>query len=167
MAEATHQQGLQLDTPSLKKSAIELRLPWPRSINHYFQTYAMPPAGDKVEEQITKHGFDGIHVWLRKNTRVMVRVGDEGQEYRAAVTEIVLRERANRGIMVPTMMKMRAYPPDKRTRDLSNLYKCLEDALQHAGVFVDDYVIAGHDSRRELTTVKGGMIVVTLSELVY
>jgi crossover junction endodeoxyribonuclease RusA len=168
MAEATHQSDLQLDSPApLKRAAIELRLPWPRSVNHYFREYAMPPAGDKIEERIKQHGFDGIHVWLRKNTRVMKQVGDEGKEYRAAVTEIVLRERANRGIMVPTMMKLRAYPPDKRTRDLSNLYKCLEDALQNAGVFIDDYVIAAHDSRRELTTVKGGMIVVTLTELVY
>lgn len=168
MAEAPHQQGLQLAEPLPRaRQALTLKLPWPRSVNHYFREYAMPPAGEKVEERIREHGFEGIHVWLRKNTRVMKQVGEEGHEYRAAVTAIVLRERANKGFLMPLMMKMRAYPPDKRQRDLSNLYKCLEDALQQAGVVVDDYVIAAHDSRRELQVVKGGLIVVELSELVY
>jgi crossover junction endodeoxyribonuclease RusA len=127
----------------------------------------MPPAGEKIEARIREHGFEGIHVWLRKNTRVMKRVSDEGHEYRAAVTAIVLKERANKGLMCPLLMKLRAYPPDKRERDLDNLYKCLSDALVQAGVMMSDYQIAAHDSRRELQTVKGGLIVVELSELVY
>lgn len=168
MATDPHQPGLQLTevAPRARKSVL-LQLPWPRSVNHYFREYAMPPAGDKVEARIREHGFEGIHVWLRKNTRVMKQVGEEGHEYRAAVRKIVLRERANKGFISPMIMKLRAYPPDKRQRDLSNLYKCLEDALQHAGVVMDDYVIAAHDSRRELQTVKGGLIVVELSDLVY
>lgn len=168
MAKAPHQQGLQLADPVPRvRGVLQLQLPWPRSVNHYFREYAMPPAGDVVERRIQEHGFQGIHVWLRKNTRVMKQVGEEGQEYRAQVMEIVLKERANKGFMVPMTMKMRAYPPDKRQRDLSNLYKCLEDALQQAGVVLDDYFIAAHDSRRELQTVKGGLIVLEFTELVY
>lgn len=168
MATDPHQQGFQLVAPPPReRQSLHLQLPWPRSVNHYFREYAMPPAGEKIEARIREHGFEGIHVWLRKNTRVMKQVGEEGKEYRAQVTEIVLKARANKGLMVPLLMKMRAYPPDKRQRDLSNLYKCLEDALQQAGVVIDDYVIAAHDSRRELQTVKGGLIVLEFTELVY
>lgn len=31
-----------------------------------------------------------------------------------------------------------AYPPDKRRRDLDNIFKGLMDSLQHAHVYVDD-----------------------------
>lgn len=31
-----------------------------------------------------------------------------------------------------------AYPPDRRRRDLDNLFKALLDAMQYAGVYLDD-----------------------------
>ena len=31
-----------------------------------------------------------------------------------------------------------AFPPDRRRRDLDNIFKCLLDSLQHAGVYKDD-----------------------------
>lgn len=34
-----------------------------------------------------------------------------------------------------------AYPPDKRKRDLDNVFKCLIDSLQHARIFPNDFQI--------------------------
>ena len=34
-----------------------------------------------------------------------------------------------------------AFPPDKRHRDLDNILKALEDSLQHAEVYKNDYQI--------------------------
>lgn len=159
------QAALGLDAPG---ETIQLTLPWPPSVNHYFMEYAMPPATKRIEEYLAEHGTDGIHVWLRKNTRTMKRVGEKGHEYRAKVQEIVLVERKNKGLKHPVLMRMRAFPPDRRERDLSNLYKCLEDALQQAGVILSDYQIAKHDSeRRDLEIVKGGRIEITLEPHVY
>ena len=162
---APEQQGLGLEPTEAWQ--IVLHLPWPPSVNNYFMEYAMPPAVALIKEQLEEHGWEGFHQWLRKNTRVMKRVGEKGHAYRADVLEIVLQHRLNKGLMVPVLMKMRAYPPDRRERDLSNLYKCLEDALEHAAVVSSDYLIAGHDSLRMLDVVKGGQLVITLSPLVY
>jgi len=146
---------------------MHLELPWPPTVNHYFMEYAMPPGADKVIAQLRDHGRHGFHKWLRKNTRTMKRVGEKGHAYRADVLEIVLQHRCNKGLQGPIKMKIRAYPPDRRERDLSNLYKCLEDALENAAVYLSDYQIAAHDSRRELETVKGGLVVVELSPMVF
>lgn len=57
-----------------------------------------------------------------------------------------------------------AYPPDKRRRDLDNIFKSLLDSLQYSGVYVDDsqineiYVV-----RKEAS--KPGRIIITLEEL--
>ena len=162
---APEQQGLGLDAPG---EPIELSLPWPPSVNHYFMEYAMPPAVALMKEQLEEFGWDGFHQWLRKNTRVMKRVGEKGHAYRADVLEIVLRARLNKGVKYMILMKLRAYPPDRRERDLSNLYKCLEDALEQAAVMLSDYQIAGHDSlRMDQDIVKGGRVDVTLSPIVY
>ena len=163
---APEQQGLGLEPTEVWQ--IVLNLPWPPSVNHYFMEYAMPPAVAKMQERLDEEGWSGFHQWLRKNTRTMKRVGEKGHAYRADVLEIVLQHRLNKGVRVPVLMKVRAYPPDKRERDLSNLYKCLEDALEHAAVVESDYLIAAHDSQRmDYEIVKGGRVVVTLSPLVY
>lgn len=161
------QEGLDLGAPAGEQQKITIEMPWPPSINHYFQEYAMPPAEAKLREHVQKEGWAGIHKWLRKNTRVMKRVGPKGHDFRNAVVASVLQARLNKGIQGPLKMTIRAYPPDKRKRDLSNLYKVIEDALEQAAVYLDDYQIAAHDSRRELEIVKGGRVVVTLEPLLY
>ena len=35
-------------------------------------------------------------------------------------------------------VEIEAFPPDKRRRDLDNIFKVLLDSLQHAEVYVDD-----------------------------
>lgn len=56
-----------------------------------------------------------------------------------------------------------AYPPDRRTRDLDNLLKQTLDALQHAGVFMDDGQIDQILIRRR-ERQSGGRMMVTITE---
>jgi crossover junction endodeoxyribonuclease RusA len=56
-----------------------------------------------------------------------------------------------------------AYPPDRRRRDIDNLAKSVLDAMQHAGVYLDDSQID------RLTIIraeveKGGIIVAKVEE---
>ncbi len=146
---------------------VTLDLPWPPSINSYFMEYAMPPAGALIQKRIRDHGFDEMHVWLRRNTRVMKRVGDKGHAYRADVQEYVLRNRLNKGFREPLVMSMDFYAPDRRQRDLDNHYKPLIDALEHACVFLDDSQIKAHVTMMHEEIIKGGKVVVGLQELVY
>jgi crossover junction endodeoxyribonuclease RusA len=146
---------------------VTLDLPWPPSINSYFMEYAMPPAGAVIEKRIREHGFNELHVWLRRNTRTMKRVGDKGHAYRADVQEYVLRNRLNKGYREPLVMGMDFYPPDRRQRDLDNHYKPLIDALEHACVFLDDSQIKSHVTIMHEEIIKGGKVVVSLQELVY
>lgn len=146
---------------------VTLELPWPPSINHYFMEYAMPPAEKAIKQRMHEHGYDGLHVWLRRNTRTMKRVGEKGHKYRADIQEYVLRNRLNKGSRELLLMRLRIYPPDRRQRDLDNLYKPLLDALEHACVFLNDNQVRAHDSIMVDEVVKGGKVVVTLEELVY
>ncbi len=146
---------------------VTLDLPWPPSINSYFMEYAMPPAGAVIAKRLETHGTHELHVWLRKNTRVMKRVGEKGHAYRAAVQEYVLRNRLNKGFREPLMMRMRFFAPDRRERDLDNHYKPLIDALEHACVFLNDSQIKAHDTLWMPETRQKGKVVVRLEELVY
>lgn len=160
------QEGLDFGA-STDKTKVVIEMPWPPSVNHYFQEYSMPPAEAALKAQVKEHGWTGIHKWLRSNTRVMKRVGPKGAAFRNDVVVSVLQARLNVGLQGPLKMTIRAFPPDKRKRDLSNIFKIIEDALEQAAVYLDDYQIAAHDTRRELETVKGGRVVVTLEPLVY
>jgi crossover junction endodeoxyribonuclease RusA len=56
------------------------------------------------------------------------------------------------------------YPADRRQQDLDNRSKSLQDALTHAGVWLDDEQIDSlHLVRREV--VKGGKVNVVITEL--
>jgi crossover junction endodeoxyribonuclease RusA len=56
------------------------------------------------------------------------------------------------------------HPADRRSQDLDNRAKSLQDALTHAGVWLDDEQIDDlHLVRREV--VKGGMVRVVITEL--
>ena len=129
--------------------------------------YAMPPATELIEKRIKSDGFVGFHAWLRRNTRVFKRVGEKGHEYRADVQEYVLRNRLNKGIREPLVVQGMVYYPDRRERDLDNLYKPLFDSLEHACVFLNDSQIKHHDILVSEEIIKGGKVVLRLEELVY
>lgn len=95
-----------------------IRLPFPPSVNHY---WASRVAGG-----------------ARKFVQTFI--GTRGKEYRASVIAAV-RTRwpdLRQPLKCRLSVKIDVYPPDRRTRDLSNLPKAVEDALTHAGVWVDD-----------------------------
>jgi crossover junction endodeoxyribonuclease RusA len=90
---------------------VTLTLPWPPSVNSY---------------------------WRRNGSRYFVSA--KGIQYRKEVFFIAYDVRANS--IFPKderiSVSIKAYPPDKRKRDLDNILKSLLDSLQHAGVYDDD-----------------------------
>lgn len=87
---------------------IQITLPFPPSINHY---------------------------WRRVGNKTII--SKEGRAYRAAVEAIVQQMRLDR-IEEAMGVVIVANPPDARRRDLDNLLKAPLDALQAAGVYADD-----------------------------
>lgn len=91
---------------------IELDLPWPPSVNHYWRMY--------------------------QNRMV---ISEAGRRYRSAVAEQILIQRGAKHFAGKIKVTIAAYRPDERKRDLDNLLKSTLDALAHAGVYVDDSLI--------------------------
>jgi len=111
----------------------EFELPWPPSINHYYR----------------RVGFRTL-------------ISREGRRYRR---EVVARLAARRTRPMRGRLKVvvHVFPPDRRRRDLDNLSKALWDALEHAGVFVDDSQIDDLRIRRG-PVVPGGKVLVFITE---
>lgn len=87
---------------------IELTLPYPPSINHY---------------------------WRHVGPRVLI--SRHGRQFRERVCEILARS-GFQPLVGPLVLSVDVYPPDNRRRDLDNLQKALLDALQHGGLYADD-----------------------------
>ena len=90
---------------------VHLTLPWPPSTNTYW-----------------------------RHTTKGVLISAAGRKYREKVTAWV---REQFGVRPPRMagrlaIVVEAFPPDRRRRDLDNLFKALLDAMQYAGVYLDD-----------------------------
>lgn len=88
---------------------LEIDLPWPPTANTY---------------------------WRRNGGRYFI--SKRGQDYREFVAKACY---AYQGLFVAEdrlSLRIKAYPPDKRRRDLDNIFKGLLDSLQHAELFPDD-----------------------------
>lgn len=93
---------------------IKVILPWPPSCNHYWQ----------------------------RGRRGVMFISRRGQTFR---TETILAVRAApwfRKLKGEIELSILACPPDKRRRDLGNLEKAVGDALEHAGLYDDDYQVS-------------------------
>lgn len=99
-------------------SLINIDLPWPPSVNHYYGHRAI-------------------------GKRVIKYVKKEGKVFKAAVKEIIrpaILEHCNQHFMKPAKLAvcLHIYPPDRRRRDVDNLNKATLDALEDAGVYDND-----------------------------
>ena len=92
---------------------IELTLPWPPSVNHY---------------------------WMR-NKNGSMRICQAGIDFRNATSGNALLSGITPGKVLFTghvHVSITAFPPDRRKRDVDNILKCVLDALGKAGVYTDD-----------------------------
>ena len=87
---------------------INLTIPYPPSVNHYW-------------------GVSGKQRFL----------GKKGKEFRQAVAEACL-DLEVKTMEGNVSVFVALWPPDKRTRDIDNTIKPLLDAMEHAGVYEND-----------------------------
>ncbi len=91
---------------------ITIKLPWPPTINHYW--------GRRGNRSfILPRG-----IMFRKITALECIPYSKSELYDKKLSLFIC-----------------AFPPDRRRRDLDNILKALEDALQHAEVYKDDFQI--------------------------
>lgn len=94
----------------------------------------------------------------------------EGRAYRQAVADEVIVQRVPRHMLKGRLgVAITAHPPDRRARDLDNLFKAPLDCLQHAGVIrndsdIDELSINRVERRQDVLTPSGGRITVFLWE---
>ena len=87
---------------------IELELPFPPSVNHYYR---------------------------RVGARTLI--SREGRKFREKVCALLAAMRVG-PITGALRVEIEVYPPDRRRRDIDNLQKGLLDALEHGGAYRDD-----------------------------
>lgn len=114
---------------------MPLTLPYPPSVNHYWRRV-------------------GLHTLISR----------EGRTFRQNVCALLGRGGMHK---TPTggriALAMDAFPPDRRRRDLDNIQKPVLDALEHAGVYMDDSQIDLLVTRRR-EAVPDGRLLVTIEE---
>ena len=116
---------------------MTLELPWPPSNNHY------------------KHPRRGGGYYLT----------DKARAYHNEVFYIVRCKKREENLDTARLsVTVKAYPPDRRKRDLDNIWKVLLDSLQASDVFKDDSQI-DHLEIRRAAPVKGGKILITIREI--
>ncbi len=113
---------------------ITLRLPLAPTINHYY-------------------GQHGVRKYIKK----------AGLEYRKAVAEIVAQA-GHKTLEGRICIYISVYPANRIRNDLDNRLKATNDALTHAGIWIDDSQIDElHIVRREV--IKGGQMDVVIFEI--
>ena len=87
---------------------LELELPYPPSVNHYFRMVGR-----------------------------RVLISREGRAFRTRVCS-TLAAMGVRPMDGRLALEIEVYPPDNRRRDIDNVQKALLDALEHGGAYWDD-----------------------------
>lgn len=114
---------------------LVLNIPWPPSVNSYYRT-------------------------VQGRTLLSKR----GRLYKESVLRAVLTQRGQIRTTQRLEVDIMLHPPDRRRRDLDNLCKAIQDAMQNAGVFIDDSQIDKLALTRS-TIEKGGLAIVTVKEI--
>lgn len=117
---------------------INLRLPYPPSINHYY---------------------------VRTNKGMAIK--PEGKWYRQQVGFLVAVARLPRKFLCneKVQVTIHAFTPDRIPRDVDNILKCLLDALTDAHVWGNDKQVYDLHITKDYDTQKKGYVEVTVSEI--
>jgi crossover junction endodeoxyribonuclease RusA len=111
---------------------IELKLPWPPSVNSY---------------------------WRNVGTRTLI--SKKGRCYKNEVLKVVAAHRQRNFIEDRLDVKILLNAPSRARRDIDNSLKAILDAMQHAGVYRDDSQIDRIEVVRG-EVVKGGSATVSI-----
>ena len=117
---------------------INLRLPYPPSINHYYV-----------------------------RTKVGMAIKPEGKWYRQQVGFLVAIARLPRKFLgnEKVQVTIHAFTPDRIPRDVDNILKCLLDALTDAHVWGNDKQVYDLHITKDYDIQKKGYVEVTVSEI--
>jgi crossover junction endodeoxyribonuclease RusA len=111
---------------------LKLELPYPPTVNMY---------------------------WRRRGNQYFISAA--GKSFRRSVGYLCLSQQVEplAGLVA---IDVQLHPPDRIRRDVDNVLKALLDALQHGGVYQDDYQISRLTIER-CDPVRGGCALVTVS----
>ena len=120
-----------------KADSWTVTLPWPPSTNRIWRNVAV-------------------------SGKPRTLLSQEGRVYRKAAADACLVAKLA-GKQIPDRLALRlvVQAPDRRARDLDNTVKAVQDALTHAGVWLDDSQIDRLLVERG-PVVKGGMVSLTV-----
>ena len=119
---------------------MRLTLPWPPSANTYYRHVSRGPQAGRT------------------------LLSEAGRAYRKAVDAVVAQARARKALAVPLEVRIAAFPPDRRKRDLDNLLKSVLDCLEASGVIENDNLIESLSIYRA-ERVAGGQLEVQITAL--
>lgn len=126
---------------------LSFSLPWPPSVNTYWRHIIL---GGKF-----------------KKARAHTLLSEQGRDYRVEAIAALHQAKVPKGALKGRLaVRAIAFPPDRRARDLDNLWKGVLDSLKHAGVIVDDSDIDDLHMLRGAVT-PGGRVELKVSELVH
>lgn len=117
-----------------------------------------------MKQQITLPMPPSVNRYYRSIGRGRVIISEDGRNYRNAVKQALLVARAKH-IKGRIGIELELCFTDKRSCDLDNRIKSLQDALQKAGLFDDDSQIDLLMIRRG-QVIKGGVANLTIWEIV-
>lgn len=119
---------------------LEITLPWPPSVNTYWRSVVI-------------HG------------RNKVLISEKGRNYRKEVAWTLAGCKKLTGLV---RVEVECWMPDRRKRDLDNLFKAIGDSLTHAGVWDDDSQVDDlriFRARKDGNLLIGGMVKIRIESL--
>lgn len=118
---------------------IELRLPWPPSVNRIWR-----------------------NVVIGRSARTLL--SKDGRAYFAEAGAVVGTQRAGKRIDGRAQVELILHPPTRAQIDIDNRAKAVLDALTHGGLWADDNQVDVLVVRRDCV-LKGGAVVVRAVEI--